>query len=273
MNRLKNKVVVVFGGARGIGAATARECVAEGAQVYSCDIREIDDPELSAQCSHSIVDATNEHQVAAFVASVVAETGRVDVLFSNVGIHLGKPLADATVEDFNSVFSLNVRSTFLAVREVLPHMIRGGGGSIVINSSNGGLMGRPADPVYNASKHALVGLAKSIAVAHAHQGIRANTVNPGGIMTDMLLGTVENADQVASDDLQRRFSASTPAARVGQPWEVAKAVVFLASDESRFVNGIALAVDGAKAAGAMPANRYALDFELGIDRDARYPAN
>lgn len=228
--------------------------------MHASDIRE--PAERIDGYQHSIVDATDESQVDAFVRGVIAERGRIDVLFNNVGIHLGKPLADTTLAEFDHIFALNVRAAFLGTRAVLPHMIEWKAGSIVTTSSNGGVMGRPGDPVYNATKHALVGMMKSIAVAHAHQGIRANTVSPGAIDTDMLRGTLASADEFEAK--QHQLVASTPAARVGEAWEVAKAVVFLASDESRFVNGAVLPIDGAKAAGAMPGNRYSLDFELGV---------
>ncbi|WP_340683823.1 SDR family oxidoreductase [Amycolatopsis coloradensis] len=260
MGRLAGKVAVVFGGARGIGLATVKEFVAEGATVFSSDIRE--PAEAVEGARQSLVDATDEGQVDEFVRGVIAETGRIDVLFNNVGIHLGKPLVDTTLVEFDNIFALNVRAAFLGTRAVLPHMIANKAGSIVTTSSNGGVMGRPGDPVYNATKHALVGMTKSIAVAHAHQGIRANTVNPGAIDTDMLRGTLASPEDFEAK--RHQLTASTPAARVGEAWEVAKAVVFLASDESRFVNGVALPIDGAKAAGAMPGNRYSLDFELGV---------
>lgn len=260
MGRLAGKVAVVFGGARGIGLATVKEFVAEGATVFSSDIRELAEPVEGVR--HSLVDATDEGQVDEFVRGVLAETDRVDVLFNNVGIHLGKPLADTTLAEFDNIFALNVRAAFLGTRAVLPRMIANKAGSIITTSSNGGVMGRPGDPVYNATKHALVGLMKSIAVAHAHQGIRANTVNPGAIDTDMLRGTLASSEEFEAK--QHQLTASTPAARVGEAWEVAKAVVFLACDESRFINGVALPIDGAKAAGAMPGNRYSLDFELGV---------
>lgn len=262
MGRLADKVAVVFGGARGIGLATVKEFLAEGATVYASDIREPAEKLDHENYSHSIVDATDENDVDTFVQDVLTHAGRIDVLFNNVGIHLGKPLADTTLDEFNNIFALNVRAAFLATRAVLPGMIERKAGSIVTTSSNGGVMGRPGDPIYNATKHALVGLTKSIAVAHAHQGIRANTVNPGAIDTDMLLGTLATPEDFEAK--QHALVASTPAARIGEAWEVAKAVVFLASDESRFINGAVLPIDGAKAAGAMPNNRYSLDFDLGV---------
>ncbi|KZB83955.1 SDR family NAD(P)-dependent oxidoreductase [Amycolatopsis regifaucium] len=260
MGRLAGKVAVVFGGARGIGLATVKEFVAEGATVFSSDLRELAEPVEGVR--HSLVDATDEEQVDEFVRGVLAEAGRIDVLFNNVGSHLGKSLTDTTLAEFDNIFAVNVRAAFLGTRAVLPRMIEQKAGSIITTSSNGGVMGRPGDPVYNATKHALVGMMKSIAVAHAHQGIRANTINPGAIDTDMLRGTLASPEDFEAK--QHQLTASTPAARVGEAWEVAKAVVFLASDESRFINGVALPIDGAKAAGAMPGNRYSLDFELGV---------
>jgi NAD(P)-dependent dehydrogenase (short-subunit alcohol dehydrogenase family) len=262
MGRLDGKVAVVFGGARGIGLATVKEFLVAGARVFASDIREPAEKLDYVDYTHTIVDATDETQVGAFVLDVLSKAGRIDVLFNNVGIHLGKPLADTSLDEFDNIFALNVRTAFLAVRAVLPQMIGRKAGSIVTTSSNGGVMGRPGDPVYNATKHALVGMMKSLAVAHAHQGIRANTVNPGAIDTDMLRGTLASAEEFETK--QDQLVASTPAARVGEAWEVAKAVLFLASDESRFINGVALPIDGAKAAGALPGNRYSLDFELGV---------
>jgi NAD(P)-dependent dehydrogenase (short-subunit alcohol dehydrogenase family) len=262
MGRLDDKVAVVFGGARGIGLATVKEFLAEGARVFASDIHEPAEKLDYVDYTHTIVDATDETQVGEFVLDVLTKTGRVDVLFNNVGVHLAKPLADTTLDEFDNIFALNVRAAFLGVRAVLPGMIDRKAGSIITTSSNGGVMGRPGDAVYNATKHALVGMMKSLAVAHAHQGIRANTVNPGAIDTDMLRGTLASAEDFEAK--RHQLVASTPAARVGEAWEVAKAVLFLASDESRFVNGVVLPIDGAKAAGAMPANRYSLDFELGV---------
>jgi NAD(P)-dependent dehydrogenase (short-subunit alcohol dehydrogenase family) len=262
MARLTGKVAVVFGGARGIGLATVEQFLAEGATVYSSDIREPAKEPGDPGYTHEIVDATDDRQVASFVDKVIDEAGRIDVLFNNVGVHLAKSLAETTLEEYENIFAVNVRAAFLATKAVLPHMIERRAGSIVTTSSNGGVMGRPGDPVYNATKHALVGMMKSVAVAHAHQGIRVNTVCPGAIDTDLLRGTLASPGDFEAK--QHQLVASTPAARVGEAWEVAKAVVYLASDESRFVNGISLPIDGAKSAGAMPSNRYSLDFDLGV---------
>lgn len=214
--RLAGKAAVIVGGARGIGLATVREFLAEGADVHTADIREPAEQLPVERCRHTSLDATDETQVGVFVDGVISATGRIDVLVNNVGIHLGKPLVDTTPAEFDRLFAVNVRTAFLATRAVLPHMLERKNGSIIFTSSNGGLIGRPGDPVYNASKHALVGLMKSIAVAHAHEGIRANAVNPGAIDTEMLRGTLPSPEEF--ERLQPVLLASTPAARVGQAW-------------------------------------------------------
>lgn len=259
MPRLNNKIAVVIGSARGIGLATVTEMLGEGATVYSADLREPAGVGVrAARHTHTLLDATDEHAVARFIDSVLAAAGRIDILFCNVGIHLGKPVTETSTAEFDAVFAANVKTAFLGCRAVIPAMLNQRRGSIIITSSNGGLMGRPNDPIYNASKHALVGLTKSLSVAYAQHGIRVNAINPGAIDTEMLRG----AETALTDELARKASASTPAARVGDAVEVAKTVVFLASDEARFINGVALAIDGAKSAGALTPDRYSLDFDL-----------
>ncbi|MGE0217902.1 SDR family NAD(P)-dependent oxidoreductase [Mycolicibacterium sp.] len=258
MGRLDGKVAVVTGAARGIGLATVRRFVEEGATVYASDIAAAQEIFDKSRHHHGIVDATDETAVGDFYADVLAREGRLDVLFSNVGIHLSKALPETTVGEFDRIFDVNVKSAFLSIRAALPAMLDRRSGSVIVTSSNGGLMGRPNDPVYNATKHALVGLVKSLAVRYASHGIRFNSVNPGAIDTDMLRGSVGGTEEIA----EKRAVASTPATRTATATEVANAVVFLASDETPFINGVALAVDGAKSAGALSADRYSLDFTL-----------
>lgn len=263
MSRLAGKVAVIFGCATGIGRATAEEFVRQGATVYGSDI--VAEPgEIGEAYHHSVVDATDESSVAGFVESVIAAQGRVDICFNNVGAGLQKKVSETSLAEFDHLVRMNLRSVFLGTRAVLPHMLAQQRGSIVSTSSNGGLMGRPNDPVYNATKHGVVGLMKSVAVAHAAQGVRANAVNPGPIDTPMLRGVLPDGAELEDPEMMRRIVASTPAARVASAMEVANAVLFLASDESSFINGVALAVDGGKAAGALLADRYRLDFDLGV---------
>lgn len=263
MDRLKDKVAVIFGSATGIGRATAEEFVRQGATVYGSDIV-ANPPEIGSRYIHSKVDATDESSVNEFVAKVIEAESRVDICFNNVGGGLQKKVSETSLDEFEYAVRINLRSVFLGTRAVLPYMLQQQSGSIISTSSNGGLMARPNDPVYNATKHGVVGLMKSVAVAHAAEGVRANTVNPGPIDTPMLRSVLPEGRALEDPEMTRLIVASTPAARIGAALDVAHAVVFLASDESTFINGVALAVDGAKAAGAMPSHRYRLDFDLGV---------
>lgn len=264
--RLDGKTAVIFGGAQGIGRAAVAAFVREGARVFVADLKPLtpgSEPDGAVEGRE--LDASDPASVQEFIDYVYGVAGRVDVLVNNAGTTLSKPLASTTVEEYDRVFDVNVKAAFLASRLVLPRMIEAGGGSIIFTSSNGGLMGRPADPVYNASKHAIVGLTKSIAVAHAHQGVRANAVCPGAVDTPMLRGLIPDGQDY--EGMLTAFAASTPAARVAHADEVASAMVFLASDEAPSVNGVALAVDGAKAAGTLPGDRYRTDFAVNAHHD------
>jgi NAD(P)-dependent dehydrogenase (short-subunit alcohol dehydrogenase family) len=252
--RLDGKVAVVFGGARGIGIAAVRELLREGATVFAGDLlpasEDLGPPD---RVSFSKVDASVPEQVSALVNTALDRAGRIDVLFNNVGRVLARSIVDTQPAEFDDIFRVNVKSMYLACRAALPHMIERRSGSIINTSSNGGLIGRPGDPIYNASKHAVIGLTRSLAVAYAHLGIRVNAVCPGPIDTPMLRGLVPEGE------FERHVPtlvASTPAARVGRAEEVARAVVFLASDDSAFITGAAIPIDGGKAAGVMPNDRY-----------------
>ena len=266
MHRLQGKNAIVFGGAQGIGRAIVAAFVAEGATVYASDVKPIQaGQEPAAQLVEALVDATDPAQVTDYVAGVLARAGTVDILVNNVGIHLPKSVIEAEPEDFDRIFNVNVKTAYLACRAVVPHMLERRRGSIINLSSNGGLIGRPSDPLYNASKHAVIGLTKSMAVAYAQHGLRINAVCPGAVDTAMLRGTI--SDPAEYEQRIPALVASTPAARVAQASEVAAAVVFLASDESPAINGIAMAIDGAKSAGVMSGDRYRLDFELNTSYD------
>lgn len=261
MHRLTGKVAVVFGAARGIGREIVRQFVAEGACVYAADLLPLEDGSESASSLVSVqLDASDPDAVARFLDGIMATAGQVDVLVNNAGIHLGRSVMDTTPEEFDRIFQVNVKPAYLACRHLLPGMITRGRGSIINMSSNGGVIGRPDDPIYNASKHAVVGLTKSLAVAYGQQGIRINAICPGAIDTPMLRSTVP-LDAPFAETIPR-FVANTPMARVARTSEVAAAAVFLASDESPFINGVALPIDGGKSAGVLPAHRYRLDFDL-----------
>lgn len=258
--RLDGKVAVVLGGARGIGLATVREFLREGATVFVGDILPAtENLDASDRVFFARVDATVPEQVTALVSTARERSGRIDVLFNNVGQTLARSIVETQPHEFDDVFRVNVKSVYLGCRAVLPHMIERQSGSIVNTSSNGGLIGRPGDPIYNASKHAVIGITRSLAVAYAHLGIRVNAVCPGPIDTPMLRSLVPAGEFRQHVPF---LVASTPAARVGRAEEVAQAVVFLASDESAFITGAAIPVDGGKAAGVMPTDRYRINVPV-----------
>lgn len=261
--RLGGKVALITGGASGIGRAAALAFAAEGATVVIADIQDGSEVvgSISAAGGSAVfqrTDATQAEQVASAVQHTLDLEGRIDVLMNSVGVYRPGSIIDSDEEDFDVTFTVNVKSYYLACRAVLPHMLKAEAGSIVNLSSNGGIMGRPADPIYCASKHAIIGLTRSLAVAYAASNVRVNALCPGPIDTPMLRG-VGRGD---FEEMLPQYLASCPAARVGGAEEVAAAAVFLASDESRFITGAALPVDGGKAAGSMPADRYRLDFTI-----------
>jgi NAD(P)-dependent dehydrogenase (short-subunit alcohol dehydrogenase family) len=263
MGRLGGKVALITGGSSGIGRASALAFAAEGATVVIADIQDGSEAvdSISTAGGSAVfqrTDATQAEQVASVVRRALDLEGRIDVLLNCVGVYRPGSIIDSREEDFDVTFAVNVKSHYLTCRTVLPHMLEAESGSIVNLSSNGGIMGRPADPIYCASKHAIIGLTRALAVAYAASNVRVNAICPGPIDTPMLRG-------IGSGDFEEmlpQYLASCPAARVGGADEVAAAAVFLASDESRFITGVALPVDGGKAAGTMPADRYRLDFPI-----------
>lgn len=263
--RLQNRVAVVTGGSAGIGRAAAEALAREGARVLVGDIADGAETVAAVEAGGGVAayrraDVTREADVQALLAEALERWGRLDVLFNNAGVGMAKPIDQVTADEFDLLFAVNVKGVYLGCKHALAIMLEQGGGSIINMSSNAGLVGRAQDPLYSASKHAVVGLTKSLAVSYAHRNVRVNAVCPGPIDTPMMWAGAESA-------AERRarlptILATCPAARVAGADEVADAVVFLASDESRFISGAALPIDGAKAAGIMPTERYRLDFAI-----------
>lgn len=263
--RLQGKVAIVTGGARGIGRAAVELFAREGATVAVGDIDDASEAvdAVNAKGGDAFylpTDVTDEAQFAALFAAAVDRWGGLDVVFNNAGIALARSIEDTSADEFDRVMAVNVRSVFLGCKLSLPHLLARGGGSVVNTSSNGGLIGRPGDPVYNASKHAVMGLTKSLALKYAERNIRYNAVCPGPIDTPMLWGGAETADERAAR--LPAVLATAPMARMGSADEVAEAALFLASDESRFITGAGIPVDGGKAAGTMTPDRYRQDFAI-----------
>lgn len=242
---LVDKVAIVTGAGSGIGAGSARRFGAEGAAVVCADIRLA----RAQQTADAIVDdggraiavevdVRSAEANEAMVAAAVEAFGGVDVAFLNAGtIRPGSAVALAE-DDWDVVMETNVKSVFLAAKYLVPVMDDGGGGSIVATASVSGLRGDPVSVAYGASKAAVINLTRCLANDHARQGIRVNCICPGAIDTPPI------QRMLAGEGARERVARSYPLGRIGEPSEIAAAAVWLASDESSFVTGEALVVDG-----------------------------
>lgn len=243
MGRLDGKVAIVTGGARGQGEAEARLFVAEGARVLIGDVLDAEGEEVAAALGDAAayvhLDVTDDAQWDAAVSRAGELFGPVTVLVNNAGVLMFQAIHTTDPADFDRVVRVNLHGTFLGIRAVVPSMAGAGGGSIVNISSTAGLQGLPYVGAYVASKWAVRGLTKTAAIDLGHKGIRVNSVHPGGIDTPMLAGT----------DSEAPFYKRLPVARMGRAEEVARAVLFLASDEASYTTGAELAVDGGATCG------------------------
>ena len=250
---LDDKVAVVLGASRGIGAAVARAYAQHGAAVVLAardrDALERLAAEISEAGGRALVeptDITDDNDVARLVDHTLSTFGRLDIACNNAagGDHRPTPLAEVPLEAFESVCAVNLRGTFLALRHEIPAMLSSGGGAIVNMSSTAGIQAVGGLAAYVATKHAIEGLTKVAALDYATHGVRVNSIAPGPILTDALLRAGAGAQSYVADSL--------PMHRVGQPDEVAAAAVWLCSDQAAFVTGSTLVIDGGKLAGAPP---------------------
>jgi NAD(P)-dependent dehydrogenase (short-subunit alcohol dehydrogenase family) len=246
--KLKGKVALITGGTEGMGYATAELFLREGARVaITGRSREKGRRAVRSLRKHGeVIYIQGDVSIAADAKRMVSETvgqfGRVDILFNNAGIYVEKTAEDTTEEEWDRVMDINVKGTFLVSKYAIPHMKKKRSGVIVNNSSDAGLIGNRSCPAYCASKGAVTIMTKAMALDYAKYGIRVNSVNPGAIDTPMLVREAEASADPA--EYLRRTDAESPIGRVGRPEEVARAVLFLASEESSFVTGAALSVDG-----------------------------
>ena len=252
--RLENKVALITGGAAGIGLATARRFVAEGAKVFLVDVQEqalVDavDELGDRQSAACVADVTDEGQVKDYVRQAVERFGKIDVFFNNAGIE-GEVsgLTEYSTETFDRVMAVNVRGAWLGLKHVIPEMLKSGGGSIICTSSMAGLKGTPKLSPYVASKHAVVGMMKSAALEYAAKNIRINTINPAPIATRMIESIESGYAPGAEDKIKEKMTAGVPMRRYGQPEEVADLVLFLASDDSSYTTGTCFPIDGGMSA-------------------------
>ena len=248
--KLADKVAVITGATGDIGLATARKFADEGATVVLADL----DRDLLADAAarlgervdHAVVDVTQADQVERLVETVMARQGGLDVLVANAGIAGAvAEITDYPAEQFDQVMAVNVRGVWLSIKYAVPALRARGGGSIVITSSIAGVRGVPRMSAYSASKHAVVGIMRSVAVECARDNIRVNAVNPAPVDTRMMR-SIEKG--YASRDAKRRIVDASLMQRYARPEEVANMIAFLASDEASYCNGGVYLIDGGNTA-------------------------
>ena len=263
MARLTGRIALITGGAGGIGQAAARQFTAEGARVVLVDL---DEAALQSAvqsigediASYAVTDVTQPEQVQSYVNAAVERWGGVDIFLANAGIEgTLSPIPDYPIDIFDRVMAVNVRGVWLGLKYVIPVMRDRGGGSIVITSSTAGIGGNAGISAYVTSKHAVIGLMRTAALECAPLGIRVNTVNPAPIETRMMRSLEEmrvaaaDSSAVTVQQTKQDIASRIPLQRYGNPEEVAKLMLFLASDESSFCTGGVYMVDGGRSAGSL----------------------
>ena len=243
--RLEGKVALITGGARGQGAAEARVFAKEGAKVVIADVLDGDGEKLAAEIGESggdalfiHLDVTSEEQWQSAIAETVSRFGKLDVLVNNAAIWRRGIVEETTGDHWDAIMDVNAKGVFLGTKLVIPEMRKAGGGAIINISSVAGLVGSLTSSAYSASKGAVRLLTKSTAIQYAGEGIRANSIHPGAIDTEMgvqVWPTAETREEV---------TARTPVGRMGVPDDIAFGALYLASDESSFVTGSELVIDG-----------------------------
>ncbi len=242
MGRLDNKVAIVTGAGSGIGKASAALFASEGATVIVADVTGAEERAASEIGGSAIAvhaDVSEASDVRALVETARSRLGRLDVLFNNAGIEGEQAAtADCSEENFDRVIGVNLRGVFLGLKFGIPAMLANGGGSIINMASVAGLVGFAGLPAYCASKGGVIQLTKAAALEYATRNVRINAICPGVIHTPMV-------DRIApTAEAREQFAQIEPVGRMGRPEEVAALALFLASDESSFVTGSALPVDG-----------------------------
>ena len=260
--RLNEKVALVTGAASGIGQTTAVLFGQEGAKVMCADMDAGGAERTASQIVDGGGDATpveadvrQGSDVERMVRSAVERYGRIDVLFNNAGIEFALPVAQVPEEEWDRLIDTNLKGVFLGCKYAIPEMVKQGGGSIVNTASIAGLQGSAWMSTYCASNGGVVLLTKSLAVESAAQNVRVNAVCPGVIRTPMAEKGIEQSAGLfgsTPEETWAGLAAAHPLGRVGEADEVARAVLFLASDEASFITGATLSVDGGMAAGSAP---------------------
>ena len=259
MGRLDGKVAIITGGASGIGEASASLFVEEGASVLIADVQ--DDKgwklaeELGTRAEYLHADVSRESDVEGLMSRAVEAYGRLDCMFNNAGIAGPTgPIESVNVEGFNEAIAVLLRGVFLGIKHAAPVMKRQGSGSIVNTASVAGLRTGYGNHIYSAAKAGVIQLTRSVAMELGESGVRVNCICPGFIPTPMIGRarglSIDEADQKL-DTIRKSFTMAQPLRRPGDPTDIAEAALWLASDDSSFINGHALVVDGGVTGGRM----------------------
>ena len=252
MKRLENKVAIITGGAGSIGITTAKLFLDEGAKVMLVDVTEdalkkaIQELK-SENAKYCIADVSKSADVQNYINETVKVFGKIDVFFNNAGIEgVVKPLVDYPEDVFDKVIAVNVKGIWLGNKYVLPQMKDGG--SIIMTSSVAGILGFAGLSAYVTSKHAVVGIMRTTAIEAAPRKIRVNSVHPAPVNNRMMRSIEESASAGHAKEVQKQFEASIPLGRYAEPIEIAKLVLFLASDDSQYITGTTQVIDGGMSA-------------------------
>ena len=243
--RLEGKVALITGGSRGQGATEAELFVKEGAKVVIADVLEPEGNAVAAQiregggdASFIRLDVTSEDDWRDAVEFTLNTYGRLDILINNAAIYKRTPIVQTNLDEWNQIMDINSTGVFLGTKRAVPAMQKSGGGSIINISSTAGLVGSERGSAYGASKGSVRLFTKYTAIQHAEDGIRANSIHPGPIDTEMI------ADNISTPEDRAESEARVPLGRIGSVMDVAYGALFLASDESSFMTGAELVIDG-----------------------------
>ncbi len=243
---VKDKTIVITGGAGGLGSSMSKLLAANGAVIYIFDLDTQKGEEtvqeifsLGGKACFKKVDLVKENDWMTAMKEVLEESGRVDVLVNNAGINIRKPIEEMTIDEWNTMMNVNTGSTFLGCKYAIPIMRKQGGGAIINTSSVCGLIGHRYTPeAYTATKGAVTLLTKSIASRYAKDGIRCNSIHPSTVDTPFV------QEMFRDPEKKKQRLEEVPLGRLASAEDVANAVLYLASDEATFINGIALPIDG-----------------------------